>query len=65
VNRARATALAIQCIEREIKALAVNANLHDMMHADTPVCVEASRKRKELREAIEILQESKQERMKL
>jgi len=40
MNRARATALAIQCIEREIKAL-------------------------ELREAIEALQEPKQERMKL
>jgi hypothetical protein len=65
VNRARATVLAIQCIEREIKALAVNANLEDMYHAGIPMCVEASKRRKELREAIEALQEPKQERMKL
>jgi hypothetical protein len=65
MNRARATTLAIQCIEREIRALAVNANLHDQYGADTPACVEASKRRKELREAIEALQEPKQTRMTL
>jgi len=65
MNRARATALAIQCIEREIKALAPHANLEDTYHSGIPMCVSASKRRKELREAIEALQEPKQERMKL
>jgi hypothetical protein len=65
MNRARATALAIQCIEREIKALAVNANLEDAYHSGIPMCVEASKRRKELREAIEALKEPVQARMKL
>lgn len=65
MNRARATTLAIQCIEREIKTLAVHANLHDQYGADTPVCIDASKRRKELREAIDVLKQSKQERMKL
>lgn len=65
MNRARATALAIQCIEAEIKRLAANANLHDQYGADTPACVQASKRRNDLKEAIEALQEPKQERMKL
>jgi len=65
MNAHRATQIAIQCIEAEIKRLAVNANLHDLMHADTPVCVEASRRRKELRAAIEALRQPQQVGMKL
>jgi hypothetical protein len=65
MNRARATTMAIQCIEAEIKRLAVQANLEDQYHSGIPACVQASRRRKELREAIEALQEPKQERMKL
>lgn len=61
----RAITLAIQALEAQIKALAVNANLHDMCHADTPVCVEASRKRKELRDAVATLRQPQQARMKL
>ena len=64
MTRARAITLAIQCIEAEIKRLAVHANLHDQYGADAPVCVEASKRRNELRAAIEALQEPKQERMK-
>lgn len=60
MNQHRAITLAVQCIEAEIKRLAVNANLHDMMHADAPACVEASRKRKELRDAIEALKQPAQ-----
>lgn len=51
MTRARAITLAIQCIEAEIKRLAVQANLHDQYGADTPVCVEASQRRTELRAA--------------
>jgi len=61
----RAITLAIQALEAQIKALAVNANLHDLYHADTPVCVEASRKRIELRAAIAQLRQPQQARMKL
>jgi hypothetical protein len=65
MNRARAQALAIQCTEAEIKRLAVQANLEDHYHSGIPACVQASKRRKELREAIEALHEPKQERMKL
>lgn len=65
MNRARATALAIECIEREIKRLAVDANLHDLMHADYPAAVKASARRTELRAAIAALKEPKQTRMPL
>lgn len=65
MNRQRATTIAISAIEAQIKALAVNANLHDMMGADAPVCVEASKRRKELREAIEALRQPAQTRMPL
>lgn len=54
MNHRRAVALAIDCIEREIKRLA------DMYHNDAPMCVEASRKRKELREAIAALRQPQQ-----
>ena len=63
MNTKRARAIAIQCIEAEIKRLAANANLHDMYHADAPVCIEASKRRKELREAIDALKEPQQMRM--
>jgi hypothetical protein len=53
----RAVALAIQCIEAEIKRLAVNANLHDLFGADAPVCVEASKRRAELKAAIAALKQ--------
>jgi hypothetical protein len=65
VNRARATALAIRCIEAEIKRLAVNANLEDQYHSGIPMCVEASKRRKELQEAIAVLKEPVQARMRL
>lgn len=59
----RAITLAVQALEGQIKRLAVNANLHDLFHADAPVCVEASRKRKELRDAIAQLRQPQQARM--
>jgi len=55
MNYSRAIKLAQACIEVEIKRLAVNANLHDHYKADAPVCIEASKRRKELREALDAL----------
>lgn len=51
----RARRVAVQCIEAEIKRLAVHANLHDIYHADTPVCKDASNRRMVLRDAITAL----------
>lgn len=65
MTRARAITLAIAALEAQIKALAVNANLHDQYGADAPACVEASARRRELREAIAALQEPVQARMRL
>jgi hypothetical protein len=65
MTHTRATALAIACLEREIKALAVHANLEDAYHSGIPMCVAASKRRKELREAIAVLKEPAQTRMKL
>ena len=51
----KAIQLALDLIEAEIKTLNVEANLYDMLQADHPAAIKASRKRKELREAITIL----------
>lgn len=61
----RAMALAIAALEREIKALAVEANLHDLAGARYPVAIRASERRKELRDAVVTLQLPQQARMKL
>lgn len=60
VTNARAITIAIQAIEAEIKRLAVNANLHEMYHADAPACVQASERRRVLREAVQTLKEPQQ-----
>jgi N6-adenosine-specific RNA methylase IME4 len=56
VKHAQAIRLAIQSMQRETSALAVNANLHDRMGLDVPSCVNDSQKRKLLNEAIALLQ---------
>lgn len=65
MNAHRATKIAIRCIEAEIKRLAVNANLEDAYHSGIPMCVEASKRRKELREAIQTLKDPMQVGMKI
>jgi hypothetical protein len=63
MTRATATRLAIQALEAQIKALAVQANLADVYHADAPACVQASARRRELRDAVAALREPAQERL--
>ncbi len=63
MNAHRATQIAIACIEQEIKRLSVHANLEDRYHSGIPMCVKASIRRKELREAIQALKEPQQTRM--
>jgi hypothetical protein len=65
VTRARATTIAIACIEREIKRLAVAANLHDLYGARHPAAVQASQRRQELWAAIEMHRLPEQTRMQL
>jgi hypothetical protein len=62
MTHTRAMTIARQLFEREIKRLAANANLADVYHADAPACVEAARRRRELREALDALGQT---RMKL
>lgn len=52
----KAIELAIEAMKRRIQKVAVDANLHDVLHVDNPSAVRASRLRKELREAIKILE---------
>jgi len=56
MNHTRALRLAVKALEYQIKAIAVDANLHDVYHSDAPSCLAASIQRKELREAIVALE---------
>lgn len=56
---AQAIRAALAAIEREIKAQAVDANLHDVAGATYPHAVNASKRRKNLQEAIARLREPK------
>ncbi len=51
----RAVKLAVECIEKELQSLAVDANLADKYEADYPRALMASKKRNELKEAIKTL----------
>lgn len=47
--------LSIQAMKKEIQGLAVAANLHDLYNMDWPDNIEASKRRKMLKQAVEIL----------
>jgi hypothetical protein len=57
MNNARARQLAIAALEREIKALAVDANMHERFGLAAPHAAEASTRRKELHEAVRVLKQ--------
>lgn len=65
MRRAQAITIAIACIEREIKRLAVEANMHDLANATYPAAIEASARRADLRQAIQALRLPEQQRMQL
>lgn len=65
MNRERATALAIKALEEQIQKLAIDANLHDTFNYVIPRTITASKERQKLREAIAVLKEPVQARMKL
>jgi hypothetical protein len=47
--------IAIHAIEQEIKIYNVDANMYEKLGADYPLAISASKRRKKLRAAIEIL----------
>ena len=61
MTRKQALRLAIQALEAEKHKLAVDANFADRLHATYPQAISASKKRKKIIEAIEILEAMKAE----
>ena len=57
MTREKALKLAIEQIKRRIQGLAVEANLHDQYHLESPSANRASKERKQLKEAMEELEE--------
>ena len=56
MKRDKALRLAVAALRKQAQRLAVDANLHDVYHADYPHAVNASQERKLLLEAIEELE---------
>jgi predicted TIM-barrel enzyme len=56
MKHSRALALAIKAMEAQIKRNAVNANLLEQYGLVTPTTIEAAKLRKDLQEAIALLQ---------
>lgn len=53
----QALKIALEAMEKAQKNMHVDANLHDLLHVETHHCVNMSKKRKKIREAMEILRE--------
>lgn len=51
-----ARSIAIEALRRQAQRLATDANLHDLYHANHPAAINASRKRRELLDAVDTLQ---------
>jgi len=60
VTYKQAVKLAVEALERWMKELNVNANLYEVYGMDNPMGRNASKKRKKLREAIEVLRGNKE-----
>jgi len=55
ITRKKALRLAVQALEAQRQHLAVDANMHDLYKADYPAAINASKKRAELNQAIDFL----------
>lgn len=55
MKTATATAIAIECMKKEIQRIAVDANLYDHGLAEYPAATTSSAKRKRILEAIEVI----------
>lgn len=65
MTHSQARTIAIRAIEAQIKALAIDANMHERLGATYPRAIQASAERARLRAAIAKLQEVEQERIAL
>lgn len=65
MNHKQAIRLAVELLEQEAKRHAVNANMYDLMHLDTPATRNASKRRADCRAAIDVLQQPEQLVMEL
>jgi hypothetical protein len=61
VNLSRALEQAIECIDKEIHSLGVDANLHEIYQAQYRAALIASKRRKQLLEARQVLERAKYE----
>lgn len=57
MKESQAIRLAIEALEKEVQRLAVDANLRDLYDLRSPHAISASRKRKQLLAALELLRE--------
>lgn len=55
MNKKKAIKMATECINREIQRLAQQANLYDLYKLDNVHCINASKKRNDLKEVIAFL----------
>jgi cyclopropane fatty-acyl-phospholipid synthase-like methyltransferase len=59
LNTGQAIEQAIECIDKEVHALSIDANMHDIYQAEYRRAVMASRRRKQLRVARRLLEQLK------
>lgn len=57
MKRKQAIRIALEAMQDAIQHIAFDANLHDLLHSDFPYSERASKKRKKLQEAMEVLKE--------
>lgn len=60
MTHAQARKIAIEAIRQQIKTITVDANMHDRLGATYPHAINASKRRKELIEAIDTLKQPEQ-----
>lgn len=65
MKQSQAVKVAITSMEKEVHALAIDANLFDLVNCRTPGTRRASERRKELKEACAVLRGERQVEMKL
>ncbi len=65
MTRAQVVRLAISAMQAERQRLAAQANLYTLAHCDTPGTRAAADRRERLNEAIVLLQQPEQERMRI
>lgn len=60
MTHAQARKIAIEAIRQQIKSITIDANMHDRLGATYPHAINASKRRRELLEAIDTLKRPEQ-----